>query len=376
MTSYRLYGDAGERSIDGGNSWGVVIGCGDGFTEDEKEHKIYSAYTFSDLRTECIEVPNSGDVIFRDDGVSQTVLTVSFSATGWGEDIVGSDTPAANSFLTLMTDDTGMHGSSFECQSGMMTYDLATDIPLFGGSPELSTGSGASSIHWPPNSGDFQSENIVNLHLKRATTLSNLQCQQLAGGVWEWCVRKNDSCSTNVTVDITGVGFFEDTTGSESFAADDTFNFGGIQCTGTWQLTNWGCVSDTSSDWWGTQQNFFTTREYMPFDCDVEGVTTADDNFFARIGNVTAENLQGFIGIAGSGTRDVSLRINSSDSSNLTVSWTVTGLIEDTTGSEAITDGDSVQTSSASSGDSVSVNWIGIEIIQPDVAVLAYGFWF
>lgn len=376
MTSYRLYGDAGDRSIDGGNTWGALIGCFDGFTESHQEHKIYSAYTFSDLRTECIEVPESGDVVFRDDGVSQTVLLVSFSATGWGEDLVGSDTPAANSLCNLMTDDTGMHGSTFECQSGMLTYDLASDIPMFGGSPEISTGSG-SDIFWPPKGGDFQSENIVNLHLKRATTLSNLQANQLAGVNYEWCIRKNGSCSTNVTLTLTGVGFFEDTTGSESYSADDTFNFAGIATSGTWQLTMWGCDSDTSSDWWGTQQNFFTTREYMPFDCDVEGVTTADDNFLARIGSVTAENLQGFIGIAGSGTRDVSLRVNSSDSSNLTVSWTVTGLIEDTTGSEAITDGDSVQTSSASSGDSVSVNWIGIEMLQPpDVAPLAYGFWF
>jgi hypothetical protein len=368
MTQWRFFGDNDSASgviSDGGNNFSCLFSTchpDEADAESIHQHKLYVAYTVSDIRAKISN--HSGPAVsvpFRDDGTASTNVVASVSTDGWAEDTTGSDTIAANSLCGSEFDQTaGMHGDTYLPEKIMLTYEHASTLaPVVGFNAGTLSADGFVSL----NNAFNATEANARTRIYRAANLSNLfTSTESLTGAWTGAVRLNGSSSSNLTVSM-ATGDVEDTTGTEALAATDDAGF-------IYDETTAGSISegiieaqlDTDETFQGTRFNAVTTREYQGFDGTSGGDTTADDNWLARIGSVSAGNLQTYVSTAGSGTRDVTLRIGSTDSTNLTISVTATGFAEDTTGSDSVADGDNVTISAASSGSSMTYQHADIEL--------------
>lgn len=355
------------QSTNGATLYGSYLGGRTNATESQTQHKLYVAYTISDIRAFLIEETGGTAVqySFRDDGVTSSNLTVTLSVDStWYEDTTGSDTPAADSLCNAIFVHTGGgHGDTFTVGTIMATYEHASTMaPLFAGLMQdfavQYTALATAGVQQ-----DAATETSARTKIYRALTLSNffVNVYTFSSGSVDFAVRKSGANSTNLALTASAAGQVEDTTGSESYVSGDTSGFTMSAGSGT----NGGLVhvqGDTAEAIWGAADfTNITTRAYS--DCFGEFVsTTANDNFLARIGTVSAGNLRTYVETAGSGTRDVTLRINTTNSTNLTISVTATGEAEDVTGSDSVADGDSVVLTAASTGTAIHTGITHVEL--------------
>lgn len=365
MPQWRAQSSPIAIAASGASEYYSIWGDRDSATEADTQMKAYTGFTFSDLRVQCTNL-NGGNSssTFRDDGVSSTNIVISISSAAWFEDVTGSDAVAADSLVNILLEElNGMHDNTVTVRDSLITFEHAsTNAIMLGGSHVQISATQYMAL---ANSDDDLTEANVKLRIKRATSLSNLRLQvSSVTGTWTINIRNNGVSSTNLTIgSITASGGNEDVTGSEAFSAEDDANFNIIEdFSGILSEPLWQIDIDTSDSWWGAGlQNNITTRVYKPFSMK-GGNNTADDNYTAHIGSVTAGNLQTFVTTGGSGTRDMKLRVASTDSTNLNISITGTGLFEDTTGSEAVADTENVTASMASTSAVVRVSRIAVEL--------------
>lgn len=374
MAQWRFLADEEASTIqNGGQQFGCFATQGNaaGDAESTPQIKIYRSYTFSDIRGECSAFSGANlNLVLRDDGVSSSNLIAVFSASGWAEDLTGSDAPASGSLMNYLWDHSaGMHGDQFQAESSMITYEHASvNAPMW----LARAGNKSATAYFGVRNSSSSTEANAQTRLKRATVLSNLfSSNSSMTGTWTGVVRKNGVSSTNLTLSFSSGADVEDITGSESYAAGDDFAF--LFNEDTAGDLNDGILNvdaDTESDIWCGFGLSTTTRNYQSFAGQSLGQSASpDDNWLARLGSVTAANWQSYVTGAGSGTRDLTLRVGTTNSTNLTIAITATGYVEDTTGSEAVADGDSVTATEASTGTTVTTARTVIEL--PWVAAAA-----
>ena len=370
---WRLLRSGAFLSQDGGTRWICPIGDDIDNSTDETivDIKIYNAYICTDLRVHMTQLDGGtgGVILLRDDG-GDTTVAVTVTSTGWFEDLTDSATPAANSKINYEYDGAGMHDDQDLGDEVLMTIDHASDLPFMGGG-----GGATQSNNWftplPLNTLNFDIGSSTNkVQFPRSTILSNLfVVASSVSGTWDVGIGKNTAQPDSVEVRFTSSGELEDLTGSETYSDTDDASFRALQAVaGSINVSMWKVDADTAETFLGTQPwSDVTTRVYNYFDSQPE-ITSPDDNFFARLGSITGQNLSTHITAAGSGTRDVSLRVGSTNSTNVSISVTATGLAKDLTGSESIADDDSVMITIFSSGTGTSGGWAACEIPGSDVS--------
>lgn len=363
MTQWRFQTAATNTVPSGVTEYGFLLGLDSSSTiESINELKMYVAYTFSNIRANVTAL-DGGDSTFalRDDGVTSSNQTIPISATGWQEDVTGSDAIDADSLMNyILIENNGMHDNLVTITDTMITYEHAsTDAPKIGSG----IGNTVSTIFLAPGGNGRIVEAEADLLIKRSQTASNLTTNvTVTSGTWDLYLRINQVDSSNLQITTLVTGQNEDVTGTEAYADGDDLNFRFFEAAGgALRARVFGVDLNTPESWWGTISNSFTTREYQGFNGDA-GNTSADDNFDARIGSVSAGNLQTYVTDAGSGTRDVKLRVASTDSTNLNIAITATGLAEDVTGSQAVADTDNVTASMASTSGAVTVSRVAVEL--------------
>ncbi len=370
MTQWRLFRNAGVLIEHGDTQYLPVFGTFAGVqktTESEAQAKAYTAYTFSDMRVNVgsLSGPNC-TMHFRDDGADVTALDVSLTGSGWFETIA-SAAVVADSLVNYEIDSTGqMHNDTVTVDAVLITYEHAsTESPLLGGASSTTIDVGRY-VQFGTNGHFFNaSADQQEVIFKRSQALNNLRinCTAAASLTATFQLSKDGAGSSTVTLSVTGTGIQEDTTGSDSYADGDGGAFLWNRSAGTATIAIWQCQMDSAETWLNSISlaDNTTTRKYAEFGGEPP-TTTADDNWDWRGGSSTAANLQCYVITAGSGTRDCTLRVASTNSTAVSISITTTGFLEDTTGSESIGDTDSVQFTFASTGTAVNLARISIEL--------------
>ena len=344
-------------------------------TEALKQVKTYTAYTFSALRANVSAINGTATVALRDDGVTSANQSLSVTTTGWQEDVTGTETPAADSLCNYTVIGGGSHANTITVKYLLITYEHAsTNAPIVG----LNLAGAFSNIsQFAPLCPGFLTgtEPDTRTELFRPLAVSSLRIYLSDSGASGQTVAigKNGVSSTNVSITPTSSGAWEDITGSESFASGDDGNFRYIITANGLTTQNCQVQLDTETGIVGEgltgSASSATTREYEGFGGDLENSSSADDNHTLRIGAVTVANLQCKCSTAGSGTRDVTVRVASANSTNLTISITGTGYFEDVSGSDSVGDTDHLGWSLASTGTAVEIRKVALEV--PWVATAA-----
>lgn len=329
--------------------------------EINTQYKFYTAFTCTDLRVEVGSLVDTTLTVTLRDDEADTSVAVAVSATGWTEDLTDSASAVADSLMCANAVSLGMHGDNFLLNEVMLTIEHATTTaPIFGAGGQFFIGAERHS--------SLGSEYAANQYvqqatrIKRATVLSNLRVRTISVSSPNYDVSpvKNGSASTSVTININATGTFEDATGSESYASGDTASIGHDRTTGSYTISQLQIDADIPEMWHSIGLSGATTREYRPF-TGLDAVTTADDGYFMRIGSVSAGSLEAYVTTAGSGTRDITLRVGSTNSTNLTINVTGTGYLEDVTGSDSIADAANMTLTYASTGSEMIFSTASIE---------------
>ncbi len=359
---------------DGDDGFLGVSGEAQSATEADVQLKIYHQYLCKKLNMEFSTLtagaPYTGD--WRDDGISQSNLSVSPTGTGFIEDETGADLPAANSLVNFIVDGSvGMHGDDAAVRLAQVSYENASLLaPVFAGVDVFSF----SETRYSLPSATFVTTEAERQHkIKRSTVYKNLRVRTTTlSGTWEVALTNNGVTSTNVELEFTATGVLEDITGSESFSDGDLFGIEWVETVGgNISSSVFQVEANTFEDWKVAPLDNVVTRSYSAFTyVDADTNTALIDNMNMRIGTVLAGNLQTYITIAGSGSRDITLREGGSDSSNVTIDVTGTGFFEDIAGVETIIDDDGVGFSYASSGAATTHAWIAVEIPHTVVVVV------
>ena len=341
-------------------------------TEAQVQRKFYTAYTVSALRANVTAIAGTGTVAFRDDGVSSSNQSLSVTTTGWQEDVTGTDTTAADSLCNWVIIGGGSHGNSISVNYVLMTYEHASiNSPLVGGSD---TATQSTDLFYAVTNGDGDgAEAAAKTRLFRSVAASSLRAYLTTASASGLTVAigKNGVSSTNVSVTPSSTGAIEDTTGTESFASGDDANLRAIRTANSWVIAALQAQLDTEAGIMGAHSETgygATTREYEHFGGIASNSTTADDNRTVRSGAITVANWQCYLSTNGSGTRDATVRVVSTDSTNLTISLTATGHYEDVTGSESVGDTDHLGWSLAA-GTTIVIRQVALE--APWVATAA-----
>ncbi len=330
-------------------------------TESDVQMKFYSAYACTDLRVEItlLEGGAVGNVTLRDDE-ADTGVSVAISASGWTEDVTDTATPAADSLVCYALNITsGMHGDNITFETVLMSID-ATDVPIMGlGDVVGRTASQYSPLGTAVAAGLSESDATMTIH--RALVVSNLRLNALiATGDWDVSPGRNGSASTSVTVNPTSAGIYEDTTGSETYAASDTAAWFMVRTSGNNSFDQLQLDGDTPETWLSTAGIFsITTRIYQPFN-GLDVSTSVDDNYFMRIGSVNAGHLECFVSTAAA-TSSISARVDTTNSTNLTLDTSTSGYLEDLTGSDSIADGTSLQITAVATSGTLTASWVALE---------------
>ncbi len=374
MTQWRAYGRGGPQLENGAENPAPLFGTQNAVasqTEAEIQIKAYTAYTWSDLAA-FIGVADADAVVeLRDDGVDSTNLVVAGSATGYAEDTTGSDTPATDSLMSVNHNDSAaMHGASFQVGHVLCTYEHAsTESPLSAnaaGSNQTTVAASTTRYFGIDAAVSRATESQAQSTVRRSQSYSNLRVYITAAPASgnEIAMRINGSTSTNVTVSPTATGAIEDVTGSEAYGDDDEIN--GIMTAGagsalTFSAGQW--QADTAEKLYAGAVPSFDTSSTAYI--NVVGGTFAaseEDLFTCRIGSTTAGSLRTNVTVYNSGTDVFSWRTSGTDSTNLTVDITATGVVEDTTGSEAVADTDESHFRLTASGTRVDIVTPSVEL--------------
>ena len=309
---------------------------------------------------------------FRDDGVSSTNVNIAFTTTGWFEDVTGEETVAANSLCNCFLDNAGtMMGNNIAIQELLLSYrHAATDVSIMNGG---NSGANSTTFYFLLQSGTGEtSEANAQVAIQRNQTAINLRTVLSSGTSTDGTValRIGGSTSANLSIAYTGLGAFEDLVGSDSLTADQLVNFSVAPTSGTIAPILIQVDLQSAESFWGRSfgsGQTFTTRNYYGFIVATLS-TSINTNYTAHMGSTNAGNLQTYISVAGSGTRDVALVVNTTISTNLAINVTSTGRLQDQTGSESIADTDAVQATAASTGSAITIMNVLVELPWSAVA--------
>lgn len=373
MTQWRLFSNHGEIVSNGGNEYLPVFGAPgvvvrQSSTEADTQIKAYTAYTFSDMRVECQIGGSVATMRFNADGTAISALDVSLSGSAWFETIA-SGSVAADSLINYELDSSAqMHGDFAWITQTLVTYEHAsTDSPLLGG---CSSGSESADTYadFGTQSGFTTTEVERERRFQRPQALNNLRvnCTVASTLTSTFALRKDGVTSSTVTMSVSGTGIVEDAAGSESYASGEDGAFIWDFSAGSGTLWVWQVQMDTPETFLSSAFSAtLSTRKYLPFS-GANAPLTADDDYNWRGGASTAGSLSTYISDAGSGTRDVTFRFGSTNSTALTISVTTTGYSEDIIGSESVAEEDSVQITAASTGSSIDIEMASIELPWSD----------
>ena len=370
------YGTASPTLFeDGASGFAGVSGLLTSATEADVQLKVYHQYIFKNLNVQASTKAGDSTYVFAlaDDGVQSTNLAITIDGTAFLEDVTGSALVAANSLVNYDIDGAaGMHGDDVAIRQAQISYENASILaPIFAGA-DFSTHSATTYIL--PGAFDSTTEATKQLKTKRSTIYKNLRLFTSIGSSIDWdCAPTKDGvASTNVAVNVTGVGQFEDVAGSESFSDGELFGIEYLRTSGSITVNVLQIEANTFEDWKLIQSAFINAaRQYYGFNYVGAQSSANVDNLESRIGTVLAGNLQSYIVTAGDGTRDISLREGGSESTNVSINVLVTGFVEDISGFETILDTDGVGISQQRVGGSVSAAyaWAAVEIPHTVVVV-------
>lgn len=359
---------------DGANGFLGVSGLAQAASADEADIqlKVYHQYLFKFLNAEfsVLTTASAYDLALRDDGVSSTNLLITPTTTGFLEDITGSDLVAANSLVNYIIDGSAaMHGDDVRVRQAQVSYENASILaPIFAGGAATQFGLTNFTL---PGASMSTTEAERQHKIKRATIYKNLRVVNTNSTTnFDVSPTVDGVASTNVSVNVTGSGAFQDITGSQLFAAGELFGVEYLLTSGALTPTVLQIEANTFEDWKvATGEAWPSTRQYQGFTYRPNDTIAGEfDPLKSRIGTVLAGNLQTYITGAGGGDRDLTLRIGGSNSTNVTIDVTGTGFFEDITGVETVLDNDgAIFTGRASSG-TFTTAWVAVEIPHKVVA--------
>jgi hypothetical protein len=344
-STWRIFG--GNSDIEHGSpstqpTWGAASA-----TETNVQFKDYNGYTWSELAVYVETATSTGATFdFRDDGSTNTTLSVSLASTGLVEDTAGTITPAANSLVNWLHDASGdMHGDRSTIRKWAVGLEHASaGAPLTIDSAVSQSSS--TTLYIALNAATVKSQEVERQSkIYAATVVDNLgfSLDQIAASGNTLAPRDDGVTSTNLSLSPTGSGRVEDTTGSDTWAADSLVNFISIVGFGTTLLGN--CIqldTDAVDSVPQTQSRTITQSVDGTNDTHLAGDHSPSLLPVLRIGSNTCANLRAYCTAIRTGfpTQTVKARVANVDSSNLVCTFGATGAVEDTTGSETVGDTD------------------------------------
>lgn len=227
------------------------------------------------------------------------------------------------------------------------------------------------------------SESVLQFYV--AWTVSDLSCRfsVMNADSVDVSFADDGTASTNVTVNVTGTGNFEDTTGSETPAVNSecSMRYLSNQMHGDdWAAQRHAITLEHASATqfltakWGEGIATITSSQYLqPVPGEARASVTTEANVEPTIEtDITYQNMRLNCTIQNESLAVV-FRVNRSDSSNLTITVNATGEFEDLTGSESLTSGDEATTRLAPHTTSANT-YLGVQYdTTPTVALISYG---
>ena len=359
---------------DGDSGFLGVSGAHQSATEADVQLKVYHQYIFKNLNVE-VSTLTTNDVYtfaFVDGGAQSSNLAILLGGTGFEEDLTGSELVAANSLVNYDLDGSaGMHGDDAAVRQAQVSYENASLLaPIFAG---IDGGTELVTFYLLPGSNGSTTEAEHQHKIKRSTVYKNLRvvAVDVLTGTWDVSVTKDGSVG-NLSVQFTTIGAVEDVTGSDAFSDGDLFGIEFVETVaGGLTPTVLQVEANTFEDWKvASTEEPFGTRTYRGFNYFGDVISaTEPDKLKSRIGTVLAGNLQTYITTAGSGDRDITLRIGGSNSTNVTIDITGTGFFEDITGVEIVLDDDGAILTHRTSSGFPTYAWAAVEIPHTVIVV-------
>jgi len=368
LAFWRIFSDPAALTEDGSDRWcPVILATGDGGSTTQVLSFVHETYTMSDLRVKVVASTGGDDGSYfrvRINNTEVNALGILITVSGWFEDLVTTETLTDGDNCFYVFQNFGMHGDDIDLRNGgaMVTFEGSTLGAQYGyGIP---TQSNASSWTVMGSVGIFSTAGITNQEhdIQRAMVLSDLSaaCDSESSSDFDHSPTKNGTASTSVSVNVTSTGNFEDVTGTEAYAVDDRAAFEHLRTGGAQSADVVTIRSDIEEAWLTCQGNSVTTREYYSFTSRLIG-TSPDDEFEMRIGSQSVGHLVARVTSAGGGTTDISARIETTNSTNLTIDGTSSGYLEDLTGSDTVADTNSMVITAAASSGTLVFSFAGLE---------------
>ena len=315
--------------------------------------------------------------------------SVSINAASTGEFIDASNSDAVvagDEFVTHYS--IGAGGTSLNPSIVSYTFAATTNTyaPMAPGNANLSSPA-ASTTYYFAIAGGLQA---------LVTTEANVQAKMKAGGTIKhlhvYCSANTRTTDTlyrsringangNLLATVTGstTGLFEDTSNTDTIAANDLVNLSGTTGTGTGNLTASAQVGVESTD--NTITLIASTQSASPLT-----ITTSLTRYFTTTGHITAgtteSEVRGQVNYACtasklgiylsantvSATSTLRLRVNGADVNQAaSITASTTGWFDDTTNSDAIADGDEINYSivTGATGTSLTVDTVVMLLTAP-----------
>ena len=314
---------------------------------------VGAAMTASLLR---VSAQNVGDdnatlTLFVDGSApgSGPVVTITAGTSGVFKDSSNTASLSDGDYIALEMDhDAAMHGESVAWQTVQLMLEPsgAASWMLAGGPANTNAPRTvpASTTNYAAIYGplDGTTESTSGYEALRAMTLEDLKIEILSfGGTNSVCDFRIDEVSATLTVTYTGTGQFEDNTNSDDVDIGEVINTRIDNAGGS--ATNWGGPSLTGfgavAVIGGYDNSIDDVLTFLPFGgWNTDFLTPEGDMEIEAEESVTLRGLQLNV-FTYNQDRTIISRVNGSDG-NLTVSFTGSGIISDTTNSDSLDAGD------------------------------------
>lgn len=332
-------------------------------TEADIRVKDYAGLTYEDLWGRASAHTGGFNMVwtFRNNGSDSTNLVATATSAAVVEDNTGTEAVTANNSAAVKLLDNGMHGDDG-------TY-FATLVSAAGGSGNYVGGSYTSTASADSYFGLYSdllaTTDQARFKIDRATVFSNLRIAA-ANAITGDFAHYDGAKSTNLVITDPAAGENEDTTGTESNAADDSIGFFWDHTSGTFESEVFQMSTDVDEVPRGYVRGWTwlaSTTYYLPFLQGTGDGDTTDANgvskHAARIGAEDVQFLHLYVTSFGTPSNPkYSAYINTTESTNVTVVPSGTGWNSDTTGSDTLADDDllgSIRTIGSPSGVSHTV---------------------
>ncbi len=283
---------------------------------------------------------------FTDDGTASTNLVASGTAVGVVEDNTGTESPAIDSLIACDYVNDGMHNDNAQFESPLVS--VAGGVSgIVGGKLGQSANSDRFTSLW---GGDSITAVEVMTNLVRTMVFSNLRGILDTTSTVDLAHYDGVKSSNLVISYSVETGIKEDTTGTESNAADDGVgfisDFDGTPAA-DWEQMQMDTDIDEALRGPPYTHTWSTTQMYDPILHGSAGQLTSevsgDTKQMARIGVEIVANLRVYMSEFPSATNPaMAFRLNTTTSTNIVIVPTGTGLVSDLTGSETLADDDEV----------------------------------